>query len=466
MNDHFLSRFALDALKEWKSQEGGRKPLVLRGARQVGKSCLIRHFAKDSFENLVELNFEENPLLAELFKARSPAEILSMIEIETKETIRPGKTLLFLDEIQAAPEVFLKLRYFFEQIPLLHVIAAGSLLEFLLEEHSFSMPVGRIEYFYLGPLLFEEFLLAVGEHKLCEFLHQITLKDVIPLLIHEKLLRLVRVYLAIGGMPEAVSVYIENAFSYKAADRVHQSILKTYEDDFGKYHKHSHFLKVQKVFQKIPHLVGKKLKYVHIDPEERAKDLSRALQILCLARVIQCVCHTTASGIPLKAMADEKTFKPLFLDVGLMSSACGLSLLEFERSKDLTRVNEGSICEQFVGQHLLYSREIYQEPEIYYWVREKKNAEAEIDYVFSEGEHIIPVEVKSGKTGTLRSLHQFFKDKKRTLGIRFNTDCPSLYEGSLPLLNKESFSFKLISLPVYLVGQTRRIVRQILGDRN
>ena len=171
-----MYRFLLEQLKEWATRQS-RKPLVLRGARQVGKSYLVRMFAKDAFESLAEINFEQMPDVAELFKSKNPTTIIAHLESKLNQPIVPGKTLLFLDEIQAAPEVFAVLRYFYEQMPSLHVIAAGSLLEFVLEEHTFSMPVGRIEYMHLGPMTFEEFLLALGKQKLLEFIQTYSIAE-------------------------------------------------------------------------------------------------------------------------------------------------------------------------------------------------------------------------------------------------------------------------------------------------
>ena len=201
----------------------------------------------------------------------------------------------------------------------------------------------------------------------------------------------------------------------------------------------------------MPRIIGAKLKYVNIDPLERAKDLHLALDLLCMARVGHRVTHSASNGVPLGAEINEKFFKLLFLDVGLVSSVCGLNRLDFEKKKDLNLVNEGQLAEQLVGQHLLYDRPPYQTPELYYWAREKKNASAEIDYVVSSGPQVIPIEVKSGKSGSLRSLHLFLKEKRLSLGIRFNSEPPTV------LKEKD---FTLLSLPFYFVGQWRRLVRR------
>jgi predicted AAA+ superfamily ATPase len=351
------------------------------------------------------------------------------------------------------PQVIPVLRYFYEEKPELCVVAAGSLLEFVLRNHSFPMPVGRLEYLHLGPMTFEEFLEASGESGLLKLINEVDLPkkkaDPFPLPLHRQLMDQIRIYCMTGGMPEAVNAFLQE--SWEGCEAVKSNILSTYEDDFSKYRQRVSDVRVRKVFQKIPRLIGEKLKYVHIDPLERAKDLSLALDLLCMARVGYRVFHSSASGVPLGAEINEKFFKLLFLDVGLVSSVCGLNRLNFERD-DLNLVNQGKLAEQFIGQHLLYDRPCYQTPEVYYWAREKKNASAEIDYVISRGSQVIPIEVKSGKTGSLRSMHVFLKEKKLSLGIRFNSERPSVF--------KER-DYTLLSLPFYLAGQLQRLVSSI-----
>lgn len=412
-----MYRFALDYLKSWKERDT-RKPLVIRGARQVGKSFLVEMFAKLEFENLVKIDFEKMPDVAGLFESKSPKTILSLIEAKFGVDIKPGKTLLFLDEIQAAPEVFAVLRYFYEGMPSLHLISAGSLLEFALAAHTFSMPVGRIEYLHLGPMQFEEFMIAAQKEKLRKYLCDYTIGEEIPPSIHDDLMQLVKQYLVVGGMPEAVSVFLK-AGSYRECEAVQQSILSTYRDDFNKYARNANPRRLEKIFSKAPRMVGNKFKYSQVDREEKARDLQNALRMLAMAKVVSLVYHSSANGVPLRAELDESKFKVLFLDTGLLCRSCGLGISEFEKADDIMMVNAGAVCEQFAGQHLLHSREFFEEPEIFYWMREKKTSNAEVDYIFSIGSDIIPVEVKSGKSGTLKSLHVFLHEKKRNFGTSF-----------------------------------------------
>lgn len=441
-----MNRDSLQYLESWKTKPD-RKPLMMRGARQVGKTHLVRDFAVKKFGQFLELNFEKKLEDKELFQNRSPQKIIQLLELEYHVKINPGQTLLFLDEIQAAPEVIPVLRYFYEELPDLHIIAAGSLLDFVLSEHNFSMPVGRVEYLHLGPLSFEEFLEALDEESLRQYLCEFNFKEKISTSLHQKLMGYVKEYCLVGGMPAAIKAYAVER-SNEECNQIKQNILSTCQDDFGKYGHRVPYVRLRKVFRQIPLLVGEKIKYVNIDPFERAKDLSEAIHLLSLARICHPVTHTSANGIPLRAEIKEKIFKLLFIDIGLMSSACGLNLLDFEKAADLQLVNQGKLSEQFIGQHLLYSLPCYQEPEIFYWMREQRNSSAEVDYVISQGSSIVPVEVKSGKTGTLKSLQLFSKEKKIEKALRFCSQPPSIWKDQ----------FTLISLPFYLVGQTRRLL--------
>jgi len=457
-------RFALEHLKAWKDKPG-RKPLVIRGARQVGKSFLARDFAKGRFDRIVELNFERTPDLATLFVSNEPAKIIQILELRFNAAINPGKTLLFLDEIQAAPDVITALRYFHEELPDLHVVAAGSLLEFALSEFPHSIPVGRIEYLHLGPMQFEEFLLASGQERLAGFVARFTPSDDLPEMIHHQLLDIFRVFLIIGGMPEAVAAYLRRN-SFQEAEEVKHAVLSTFKDDFGKYSRRVPHARLQTLFARLPALVGSRFKYVHVDRGEPARAVARALDLLCMARVAHRVRHSSANGVPLGAEAKDRVFKMLFLDAGLVSTALGLTLLELERVKELLLVNAGAVCEQVVGQHLLHSLPFYQDPELFYWTREKANSSAEVDYLIAEGQNVVPLEVKAGKTGTLKSLHSFLREKQRTLGVRLNSDFPSLLNARTVLADGRNVPFRLLSLPLYMVGQVRRLIRESIHSQD
>lgn len=443
-----MYRKALHYLIEWRERES-RRPLIIRGARQIGKTWLVREYAHQ-FESLLEINFDKHPEKMGLFKSRETDKILELLQIDSEIDIIPGKTLLFFDEIQAAPEILPLLRYFYEERPDIHIICAGSLLEFLLAEPDFSMPVGRIEYLHLGPMDFAEFLQAQGQVRLVKFLETFNLDDSIPESIHQKLLYYVKLFWLVGGMPAAVKRFCDSG-ELNEALREHEIILQTYEDDFGKYRKRIYPQRLRKVFRRLPALVGGKLKYVKIDPEERARELADSLHLLELARIYFRVRHSSGNGVPLGAEAKENDFKPLFLDTGLVATSLGLNLVKLELVDSLLMINRGAMAEQFIGQHLLYDRPLYEKPQLFYWNREKRGSSAEVDYLIVHESQVVPVEIKAGTTGSLKSLQVFIAEKKAPLALRFNTMPPS------SLRQKK---VKLISLPLYLVGQTKRLLSE------
>jgi len=456
-----MFRNALKDLENWKNQKN-RKPLILRGARQVGKTWLIREFAKENFDILLEINFDETPEQAGFFIKGDIDRSLQLLEVEHELQIVPEKTLIFLDEIQSVPGVLPYLRYFYEKRPDIFIIAAGSLLEFLLSEHEFPMPVGRIEYLHLGPLTIEEFMLALGQKKLVEFLSEFDLRDPIPLSLHQKLMKYLKLFWIIGGMPAVIGAY-RNPESLQLPSKEQGIIIQTYEDDFTKYRKRIYPQRIRKVFQKIPTMVGKKLKYVNLDPEERSKDLADTLDLLEMAKVFYRVYHSAGNGVPLGAEIKSRDFKPLFLDIGLMTRSLGLKLTKLEAEKEITLVNNGTIAEQYIGQHLLYQNPSYEKPELFYWNRDKKSSSAEVDYLISIDDQVIPVEVKAGATGSLKSLHLFMAEKKVPIALRFNSEPPTFIELTTKNKNSPEHPYLFLSLPHYLVCQTKRLVGKLLS---
>lgn len=463
---HLLNRKELAHLNDW-AVRASRKPLIIRGARQVGKSTLVRQFAQTSGLSLLEINFERNPEYSEAFTSNDPVQIQTILKLMAGMKIVPGQTLLFLDEIQAAPTALTALRYFYEEAPDLHVLAAGSLLEFALEDAQFSMPVGRVEYLHLGPMQFEDFAGAMGQMELVHYLQQLSLDDIraqrLPKPVHEKCLSLLKQYWIVGGLPEAVFAYVQSG-DFAEVSRVQHSIVATYRDDFNKYSAGSLKHRVQLVFDRLPTMVGRKFKYAHISREHRAAELEAALQQLCMARVAARVIHSSANGVPLGAESNPRAFKTLYMDIGLMCSALNLNVLDLGK-EDMSLVNDGALAEQFIGQQLLYSGSYYDAPALYYWVREAKSAAAEVDYLLTSGQHVVPVEIKAGTTGTLKSLHQFLKEKQRHFAMRFNADVPSLWHDNRKLTDGSSVDYELLSLPLYLVDQAQRLMRSCLNEK-
>jgi predicted AAA+ superfamily ATPase len=332
------------------------------------------------------------------------------------------------------------------------------LLDFLLEEHNFSMPVGRIEYMYMGPMSFNEFLHAGGKKQLLNYLDNYSLGIELPVIIHHKLLALFRQYIYLGGMPEVIKTYLDSE-SYRNAEIVKQAIIKTYQDDFVKYKKRINYSLLVKVFLQLTRNIAKKIKYVNILRDERSKSIADSIHLFSQARIINIIKHTSANGSPLGAEVKNKLFKIIFLDVGLMLAMNGLTYNDIKNMEYKQLVNLGDVCEQFTGQHLLYSKEAFYEPELYYWQREHKNSAAEIDYLIAESATIIPIEVKSGKTGQLKSLHQFIKAKQSPLAVRLNMDLPTLLNTENSLPDGNTVSYKLLSLPIYMIEQLRRLIR-------
>ncbi len=431
-------------LKKWKDQVD-RLPIILRGARQVGKSFTVEKFGNEHFESLVVVNFEFRPELAACFDTLDPLSICAKLEILCKTRIIPGKTLLFLDEIQNCPKAIMAMRYFKEKLPELHVIAAGSLLEFALHEEQFSFPVGRVQFLYLKPMSFYEYLSSQNHDRLIEFMDQVNVDQIIEPVIHEQLLTLLRQYILIGGMPMIVRRFLDT-HSFLECQLLLGSLLETYRSDFPKYATKTQYKQVQLFFEKAPGLVSQHFKYSHVSPEHRSADLKIALEQLGWAGLLHKVTATSASGIPLMAHAKENKFKLLFLDIGLVNCA---DKLEFQTVWDtqLLQINAGAQAEQLVGQELLAYADPYVNSQLFYWEREKKGSIAEVDYVIQVGRQIIPIEVKAGATGSLKSLAQFLSDKRQPFGVRISQH---------PL----SFHDRILSVPLYLISQLSRLIQQ------
>jgi len=452
---NFVQRKLENDLFRWLTTKN-RKPLVLRGARQVGKSTLVRNFAHKHALKLYEVNLERHAYLEGTFSSFNLGHIFIDLETVLREKIYSQDSILFLDEIQAVPSALPSLRYFYEEKPDLAVVAAGSLLEFTLSDHSFSMPVGRIQYLQMGPMDFEEYLLATEPYAK-DFLDQYTLFDPIPDTMHTLLSRMQREYLFVGGMPEAVQVFATEKSLALVGD-IHDSIISTYYDDFGKYASRMELSRLQRLFTSLPRHVGKKIVYSRISRDDQSRDIKKIIDLLANARIITKAYHTDGNGIPLGAEVNENLYKVIFLDVGLYNYLCNLQwsvILEMDRNR---LVNEGYIAEQFIGQNLRYAAELGYIKELYYWLREGKTGNAEIDFLINRGTIIFPVEVKSGKSGTLRSIIQFIKSKKGTRAIRFDLNRPSIQNVTWRGADGSENTYALLSLPLYLVNKLVQIV--------
>lgn len=450
-----MRRYLSENLQNWLPRSD-RKPLVLRGARQVGKTWLVRDFAKSTNLKLIELNFEREPELAEIFEEKSPDKVLVSLERVKGTRIEKTTSLLFLDEIQQAPHAFANLRWFYEECPELPVIATGSLLDFILKEHQFSMPVGRISYLFMEPMAFKEFLLAHGEELLIKFIEEVEITTDILRSIHNKLLDYFRDYLIIGGMPLAVKEWIKTKSPVVVAE-IHQDLINTFTDDFNKYAGRVPPERLRKIMMAVPRLLGQKFKFSNVDRDETAKTLKQALELLCLARLCHKVHHSSGRGIPLAAQENEKMFKVIFLDVGLVSALQGIVLKSVKELKELIRINEGGISEQAIGQMLRTRVLKFIDPRLNYYVREKKGSEAEIDYLIQHVAGIIPVEVKSGASGSLKSLHQFMAERNLKTAVRINSEKPNVVNVDIKTVMGNRAQYTLISIPFYLTEEIERL---------
>jgi len=438
----YLQRDIDKVLVSWK-HSARRLPLLVRGARQVGKSFSVLEFGQKEFENLVVVNFEQNPEYKTVFSTLDPKEIIENLSLLTKTDILSGKTLLFLDEIQECPRAITALRYFYEQMPALHVIGAGSLLEFALSQEKFRMPVGRIQYIYMNPFSFREFLDAVGEKPLSRKISEFSWDNMPTEVVHKRLLFLIKKYAIVGGMPAVIAEYISSG-NLAACQRLQSAIIQTYRDDFGKYASKVKNKYLDKIFYAVPKMIGQKFIYSHVDQNIQSRELKEALFLLEKAGVIHRVKRTSGQGVPLEASASERFYKTIFLDIGLMQNICGLNGETFLR-EEFIQVNSGAVAEQFVGQEFLAYQNIYQEASLYYWVREAHNSSAEVDYLIPHISKAVPVEVKSGKTGRLRSMHLFLEKYSCLMGIRIS-QLP--FNQTLPIL----------SIPFYAVKQIPKLL--------
>lgn len=452
-------RNQLTFLESWLTRST-RKPLVIRGARQVGKSTLVRLFALQTGRMLNEVNLERFHQLEATFSTKDPARIISDIEALPRMPAITPDTLLFLDEIQSSESALPALRYLYEERPDLPVVAAGSLLEFLLADHKFSMPVGRIEYLRMGPLVFTEFLEAIGETNLLKVVRTFSLNDAVSQVAHDRLLEILRVFLFVGGMPEAVDQYSKSR-SLHEVSLVHQSILDTYRDDFPKYIGSRSLPRILKIFSQVARNLGRKIKYSNLSPDDLSSTIKADIDILCLARVLTKVTHTHGNGVPLDAESVDRVFKLLFLDVGLANTLLGLNWSAISSMSNLELVNEGPVAEQFIGQHLLDLLMNRGSENLYYWLREGKGNNAEVDYLMAFNGKIVPVEVKAGATGSLKSLHQLMGEKELPLAIRMDTNPPSIQRIQTQIRvgnDKKPITYTLISLPLYLVERIPDVV--------
>ena len=419
----YHKRLIDNVLSDWKN-DNDKKPLLLRGARQVGKSSAVRHLG-EQFEHYLEINFEENKAIATLFSQNlSVQQIVENLSVLFNTPIVAGKTLIFFDEIQTCIPAISALRFFYEKMPELHVIAAGSLLEFALEELP-SFGVGRVRSLFLYPFSFDEFLTASGEHLLLESKQKANFSNPLADVLHQKLLRLLQNFIIIGGMPEVVSHYLKNQ-NLLEAQKILDDLYISLKADFAKYKKRVPLVRLTEVFEAVIKQTGGKFTFSKATPNANHVQIKEALDLLMMAGLVVSVTHTAANGIPLGAEMDAKKRKMMLLDTGIFQRVLGLDLSEI--LLDSTFINKGTIAEMFFGLELLKYSSPYTQNALYYWHREAASGNAEIDFVFQKGSKILPIEVKSSQKGSMQSLSLFLKEKNIAEGFRFSLENFSQYQ--------------------------------------
>lgn len=412
-------------LEEWKNSSN-RKPLLVRGSRQVGKSSAVRHLG-ESFKYFIEINLERQGNIKTLFGENLDVKKLcSQLSAIYNAPIIPGETLLFIDEIQESQRAISSLRYFYEDYPELHVVAAGSLLEFTLKELP-SFGVGRIRSIYMYPFSFDEFLEAQGLNMQLNYKrNQVDCEHPLPLPLHEEMVSQLRSFYLVGGMPEAVKVWIETS-DYSECAIVHNDILDTYQDDFKKYKTRISPLLLTQTLKSVAIQAGGKFVYAQVGDNLEGTAVKEALSLLTLAGLITPVTHTAANGLPLGAEINPKFRKFLFLDIGLMQSLLGIQPADILIASEMDFVNKGGLSEMFAGLELLKYADYLKKAELYYWQRLERNAQAEVDYVISRKGKIYPIEVKANNSGSMQSMYKFIEIKGCDYGIRTSLEPYSSY---------------------------------------
>jgi len=420
-----VKRLINQHLLKWKD-DPQRKVLLLRGARQVGKTYSVRQLGK-TFNHYLEVNFESDKSVHEFFREDLNAnEIINNLSAFYNVPIEDGKTLLFLDEIQASVSAITSLRFFREHRPGLHVIAAGSLLEFALSEIP-SFGVGRIQHLFMYPLSFVEFLMAKQQEGLLNLIKKADPWEPLPDAIHQKTISFLRQFLVIGGLPEVVDTFVKTG-DLRKSQFVIDNLITSLDDDFAKYKKHVPVPRLREVFQSVASQSGNKFILSKAAENANHIQIKETVTLLEMAGLIRRVKHTTASGIPLGYGVNQKKFKMIMFDHGFFQRILGIELSDYLLAKDFESINKGNIAEQFVGTEILKYQHPHSRAELYYWHREKRGSTAEVDYVIQQSEKIIPIEVKSGKHCKMRSMWKFLEEKKAEAGIRISLENFAAYD--------------------------------------
>lgn len=447
-----FSRTILQMLELWAASRG-RKPLILRGARQVGKTVAVELFAR-GFDGFVSVNLDA-PGEGDIFRRGLPVEdVFQAICLRARVKADSGRMLLFLDEIQSCPEAVESLRYFHEKLPDVYVIAAGSLLEIALHEKHISFPVGRVEHLFMYPLSFEEFLNAIKAEEALEAVKT----SPFPAYAHDELLQQFHRYALIGGMPEIVARYAETK-DITGLSGIYNSLLTSFEDDIGKYARNPTAATILRhCIEAVPFQAGVRIKFAGFGQSNyRSREVGEALRALQRAMLIYLLYPSSSVEPPITPNM-KKSPRLQFLDTGLLNYYAGLQDQVLQH-KDLHAFYRGLLAEHIVGQELLCLDPNTRKKHCF-WTREKTQSSAEVDFLLLHGSSVIPVEVKAGKAGTLRSLHQFIDGSTCRHAVR-------LYAG--PLYSQQTSTvagtpFKLLNMPYFLTSQIHEYIDWMMSQ--
>ena len=434
-----MKRYALEQLKDWKNSKI-RKPLLVQGARQVGKTWLLKEFGKECYENTAYVNFYDTPEAHNVFEGSyNVANIISALGSITNEQIVPGKTLIILDEIQECERALNALKFFKENAPQYHIAVAGSLLGVALNHNKMSFPVGQVDFMTLHPLSFCEFLEAVGKEVLAKNIQENNI-DVLRML-HNDSVQLLKQYMVIGGMPEAVKTFIETR-DYESAQKIHKDILVSYQNDFAKYTTGNNAAKIMAVWNSVPVQLAKQTRktkrffFSDVFPGARSRNLEDAIEWLRLSGLIHLVPKVSKPSLPLASYIESGVFKVYMIDTGLLSTMSGLAAKTVIDGDRIFQEFKGSLTEQYVLQEL-----VLNDIRLNYWASE---SDSEIDFMFQHEGDIVPVEVKANISLQAKSLHVYRQKYKPKFSVRTSL---AEYEVNNGLYN----------IPLYMIGNVLRI---------
>lgn len=447
-----FKRRILKNIKEWSMRD--RKPLIIHGARQVGKTYVVK-LAAEYFEEHIFIDLEKSEDLNYFSENITFKDFIQLIQLKFKKKIKPGKTLLFIDEIQNSEKAIKFLRFFYEEYPDLHIIAAGSLLDVKIKKSGFSFPVGRTEHLYLYPVTFIEFLEASGNNEMLEKITESDFEYFQNETIHKLYMDLFNKFSLIGGMPEIIKKYINNN-DLTLLHPVYESLITGYNEDIHKYSSQIKSKYIEHCLKNAPYHISQRIKYNGFgNSAYKSREIEDAISILESAMLVKRVYPCVETKPPLQPDM-KKSPKLFYMDAGLVNYVLNIQV-DFIGADDLNNIYSGAIAEQMTVQELtgLVNN---RNNDLMFWVRNKPGATAELDLVYQYKKMIIPIEIKSGETGKLKSLHLFMSKVKHQIAVR-------IYSGVLKIdeIKNKDVKYTLISLPFYLISKLEIILEKVLN---